>query len=33
MKDKNDEVDESFIEAMRSYKNKRGKANRMLQHL
>ena len=33
MKDKNDEVDESFIEAMRSYKNKRGKANRMLQQV
>lgn len=28
--DKSEEVDESYIETMRSYKNKRGKANQML---
>jgi hypothetical protein len=33
MKDKNDEVDESVIKEMRSYTNKQGKANRMLQQV
>lgn len=33
MKDQSEEVDECYIQAMRSYENKKGKANRMLQRI